>query len=200
MRNLDECKAEILRLGDKKIKQRKKRRMRVLSVCVPLCLCLVVASVVVLPTMLPTNEPMMSPPVCDTMMPDFNYNDGLAEIGRLNYTKAEIKGLSVVSFYNQVNETIKINYISDLINNLYEINDGGFDINLNERPETGSTNEPPYSNGSHDMVSSYLISFTAENGFKVEYTLSGSLLIKNSTGKSVRLTPEEHKQLLEVFR
>ena len=40
MRSLDECKAEIFRRSEIKIKQRKKNRNRVLAACIPLCLCI----------------------------------------------------------------------------------------------------------------------------------------------------------------
>ncbi len=40
MRSLDECKAEIFRRSERKIKQRKKTRSRILAACIPLCLCI----------------------------------------------------------------------------------------------------------------------------------------------------------------
>ena len=45
MRTLDECKAEIFRRSEEKIKQRRKTRNRVLAACIPLCLCLSVGAV-----------------------------------------------------------------------------------------------------------------------------------------------------------
>ncbi len=41
---------------DKGIKERKKRRNRILMCCLPLCLCLVIWSVAILPAMLPAND------------------------------------------------------------------------------------------------------------------------------------------------
>ena len=40
MRSLEECKAEIFRRSEVKIKQRKKTRNRILAACIPLCLCM----------------------------------------------------------------------------------------------------------------------------------------------------------------
>ena len=54
MRNLDECRAEIFRLGDEKIKKRKQTRRRIIAACVPLCLCFAVLSMVVLQPKLPS--------------------------------------------------------------------------------------------------------------------------------------------------
>ena len=39
MRSLEECKAEIFRRSEEKIKKRKQQRTRILAVCLPLCLC-----------------------------------------------------------------------------------------------------------------------------------------------------------------
>ena len=39
MRSLDECKAEILRRSEIKIRRRKHTRNRILAACIPLCLC-----------------------------------------------------------------------------------------------------------------------------------------------------------------
>lgn len=44
MRSLEECKAEIFRRSEEKIKQRKKMRNRVLATCVPVCLCVVIGA------------------------------------------------------------------------------------------------------------------------------------------------------------
>ena len=195
MRNLDECKAEILRLGEKKIKERKKRRMRVLSVCIPLCLCLVVWSVVMLPAMLPANAP--APPEADTgkLPGDIWFNESTVDIVMI-YTQVDIKGLGNISFYQQIKEPLKTNYMAGLIDGFYnEINDGG---------SAGSTDDPPYLNDSPDnkdvinpsQQSGYLISFTKENGFKVEYTLRGAILTNNSNGKSILLSTEQKNQLL----
>lgn len=45
MRSLDECKAEIFRRSEIKIKQRKKTRNRILAACIPLCLCIGIGTV-----------------------------------------------------------------------------------------------------------------------------------------------------------
>lgn len=49
MRELDECKAEILRRSENRIKERRRKRIRVLALCIPLCMALTVLTVVLLP-------------------------------------------------------------------------------------------------------------------------------------------------------
>ena len=53
MRELNECKAEVFRRSDKRIKERRRKFNRVLALCVPLCLILTFFSVTILPSMMP---------------------------------------------------------------------------------------------------------------------------------------------------
>lgn len=53
MRELNECKAEVFRRSDNRIKERRRKFNRVLALCVPLCLILTIFSVTILPAMLP---------------------------------------------------------------------------------------------------------------------------------------------------
>jgi len=53
MRELNECKAEVFRRSNNRIKERRRKFNRVLALCVPLCLILTVFSVAILPAMMP---------------------------------------------------------------------------------------------------------------------------------------------------
>ena len=52
MRELNECKAEVFRRSDNRIKERRRKFNRVLALCVPLCLILTIFSVTILPAMM----------------------------------------------------------------------------------------------------------------------------------------------------
>jgi len=56
MRNLEDCKAEIFRRSEKRIKERKRARKRVLAYCIPLCLMLVVGGLYLGPLLEPMDE------------------------------------------------------------------------------------------------------------------------------------------------
>ena len=49
MRDLKECRAEVFRRSEKRIKERKRKRGLALSCCIPVCLVLIVGAVTVLP-------------------------------------------------------------------------------------------------------------------------------------------------------
>lgn len=56
MRELNECKAEVFRRSDNRIKERRRKINRVLALCVPLCLILTIFSVTILPAMMPAGS------------------------------------------------------------------------------------------------------------------------------------------------
>jgi len=58
MRNLEDCKAEVFRRSEERIKERKRKRNRVLVCCIPLCLLLVAGGLYIRPLMEPVDECM----------------------------------------------------------------------------------------------------------------------------------------------
>ena len=52
MRELNDCTAEVFRRSEKRIKERRRMRKRVLAVCIPLCLIITIGSVAILPEMM----------------------------------------------------------------------------------------------------------------------------------------------------
>lgn len=56
MRSLEECKAEIFRRSEEKIKKHRKIRGRILALGIPLCLAAVLWSILILPAMLPAKS------------------------------------------------------------------------------------------------------------------------------------------------
>ena len=58
MRNLEDCKAEVFRRSEERIKERKRKRNRVLACCIPLCLLLVAGGLYIRPLLEPVDESM----------------------------------------------------------------------------------------------------------------------------------------------
>ena len=56
MRNLEDCKAEIFRRSEERIKERKRTRKRVLACCIPLCLLLVAGGLYLRPLLEPVDH------------------------------------------------------------------------------------------------------------------------------------------------
>ena len=75
MRNLNECQAEVFRRSEKRIKERKRNRNRILAMCIPLCLIITIFSVAMIPGMLPAG--MDKAPAADGL----SGNGTLGDIG-----------------------------------------------------------------------------------------------------------------------
>ena len=60
MRDINEITAEVFRLSDKRIKERKRNRNRIIMCCIPFLICITVFSATILPAMMPAND--SSPP------------------------------------------------------------------------------------------------------------------------------------------
>ena len=56
MRELDECTAEVFRRGEQRLKERRRKRARVLALCVPVCLIAALYSVMRFSALMPTGE------------------------------------------------------------------------------------------------------------------------------------------------
>ena len=56
MRDLNECTPEVFRRGEQRIRERRRKRNRVLAVCIPICLIAAVWSAMSLPAIIPAME------------------------------------------------------------------------------------------------------------------------------------------------
>lgn len=59
MRDLDECRAEVFRRSESRIKERRRKRSRMLAICIPLVFCVAAYSIFILPAMLPVQKSHM---------------------------------------------------------------------------------------------------------------------------------------------
>ena len=56
MRNFEDCKAEVFRRSEERIKERKRTRNRVMACCIPVCLLLVAGGLYIRPLLEPVDE------------------------------------------------------------------------------------------------------------------------------------------------
>ena len=88
MREINEITAEVFRRSDKRIKERKRNRNRIIMCCIPFLICITVFSVAILPAMMPTKD--FDPPQNegalggDGAINDAGDNDG-AQIHDISY-------------------------------------------------------------------------------------------------------------------
>lgn len=199
MRNLDECRSEIFRLGKEKIKDRKKRRKHMIMACVPMCLCLAVAASM-LPYVLKDDRGGVQVDSVVNQIPE--------NIEQIVYLEVEIKGFGDASeINNQVDDPSKIDHIAKLIDDIYSKKINGSSGTLDEytygseNEETDTTTIGGVNDGTNGEMpdspkNGYVISFKSATGHKLEYTLSGYVLKNNLTNETVFVTSSERTQLM----
>jgi len=94
MRNFEERKAEVFRRSEKRIKERKRNRNRILAFCIPLCLIVTVWSIMILPAMMPASKS------------DNNAGEGMDIMGGVDGTDTAFVRVEVMSSGTATQSTI----------------------------------------------------------------------------------------------
>lgn len=203
MRNFDERKAEIFRRSENRIKERRRNRNRILALCVPLCLCIAILSVIYLPDM------MISPDKSNTAE-DMNMAGGVENSSGFVYTSFEITSTKTAK-----SDTDKQNIenIYNIIQSAFTVNDYSHDVEQEttdksefpqeQKPSTQKgegalKGEENYSTGLVEFFSkgvTYTLTFTADNGQNMTYTLCDGILTNETTNESVTVTEDQLKDL-----
>ncbi len=187
MRDFNECKAEIFRRMDNGIKERKRKRNRILAYCVPLCLCLVIFSVTMFLEMLSIGT-------------DNAEAEGTIDEGNTNldcvYARVEIQNnKQFPEHYEDIRDENKIISIHTLITDLFR-NNIGTDTTDKEATEDcfdGNTTENTANSEKWDY--NYSIIFTAGDGTVYVYELRGEMLIDVNTNTEIDLSAEQLGEL-----
>lgn len=204
MRNFDERKAEIFRRSENRIKERKRNRNRILALCVPLCLCIAILSVIYLPDM------MISPDKSNTAG-DMNMAGGVENSSGFVYTSFEITSTktaksdtdkqNIENIYNIIQSAFTVNDYSDDVEQETTTDRSEFPQEQKPSTQKGESTlkgEDNYSTGLVESFSkgvAYTLTFTADNGQKIVYTLCDNILTNETTNESVTVTEDQLKDL-----
>lgn len=193
MRNLEDCKAEVFRRSEERIKERKRKRTRVLACCIPLCLLLVASGIYMRPLFEPMDE-IGGINAGPTAMPDRELG-GLAT-GTVNYTSVQITdktGSTEVS--EKITDAKKVETLSNFMALYFDVptlkyNTVAVEMNGKESSD-GTEKEETTSGQNRDTV-------IDEYELKVKYQLAEpladyELVFRGATGESVTLRLYENK-------
>lgn len=190
MREINECTAEVFRRSEKRIKERKRNRNRILAFCIPLCLIVTVFSVMILPA----------------MMPAMNTKNAAAEIGdtagspAYAYNAVEIHDNSMLpEHYEKVTDKVAVTRIFNVIYSLF--------VNVDEAAQNGGANSdtnrfnadnasPTEVANNASKMKDYTVIFTTEDGAQTVYTLSGNTLLNVNTNESIVLSDAQVARLM----
>ena len=199
MREVSEGEAEGFRRREKRIRERKRIRGRVLACCIPIGLCIAAWSVIILPTMLNAGNNTMTDDEKGNVAGNTGSNFSCP------YSEVVVQDTGKSSeFYNKETDEVKVRQLFNVIQNAFyvedqykpEMEDG------NARDPGSSAEEPaqdPVQGGIVPKPLGYTITFSNADGSQLVYTFEDGTLINEFTGEKIMLTAEESSELIEIF-
>ena len=197
MRNFEERKAEVFRRSENRIKEHKRNRNRILTLCIPLCIVLTVWSVATLP-------PFFSQKSNDAECEDGGSLNGdkasgsagdffIEESKTHNFIFVSVKGKG---YDGKITDAAGVGNVFDTIYDILEANGGYKDI-------IGDYAENVVDAENKDLVAEstleserYVITMKSSEGNKRVYILNGNILYDQAFGKEISLTQEQLNDLL----
>ena len=186
MRNLDECQAEVFRRSEKRIRERKKRRNRILSVCVPLVLC--AAGVALLPE-LGTNSPA-EVPATEMVINQYSLIPESGSVDVVNTRSIAVSGNGFSHEYTAQED------VEEILGILARIAEGpvlvGEETAAATQDDASDLQASPEEKG-------WCITIRSGTQQDVVYTLVGSRLTNETTGEAYDLDGDTHTALIKAL-
>ncbi|MCI8590159.1 MAG: hypothetical protein HFE77_05555 [Clostridiales bacterium] len=194
MRELKECKAEVFRRSENRIKERKRHRKRLLISLAPFCFGLVVLSAAYLPMITTMNHKMSSPAGgIGTDLPDSDTNNPQGIITELPDADQSLTNKNKGTGEETADQLLAI--IQDTFQNEGSQTKDADTYGQNEEqsfgiPTTTDRVLPP---------DTQTITCITPEGEQVVYTLDGNKLIDESTNQEILLTDELQAELQKLL-
>lgn len=199
MRELNECTQEVFRRSEKRIRERKRNRSRALALCIPVCLIAALCSVMDLPAMIPAGETSDRSP----MSGEAHQNSACPYIA----VEVQNDGLFPAEHDGKVTDRWAVAEMFSVIHSLFADADGNgrdasedFAVNENCPANANNTDGIQTESASTNRSKGCTITFTAEDGSRAVYHLSGNTLVDVNTNEAVFLSNAQAAELMAVLR
>ena len=224
MRELHECQAEVFRRSEKRIKERKQRRKRILMVCIPLVLCIPLCAAFFLKgpnrtapgAPVGTNFPMNSS--TGNWDGDFPASILRVEVYGLDFSRIYTDAADIILISGQLNSYDQPVYeepTESVADGEYKesadtndhhssttVSGSGGELKeeaTGENYNGSSVKDDLYGATSDSASTDYTITLTTDTGTQMEYYLSGNILLNRVTNQSRKLTQAEANTLKELL-
>ncbi len=198
MRELDECKAEVLRRSEHRIKERRKKRRQFLLCAVPLCLGTIMWATLLLPEILPAGgETERDNVVFETVdiSGPFIRAEFLVE-GQLTDESKKITDADVIADIQAMIEHLYQTHMAQDDLEQESTSLGTEDIG-NESTSQGSEEEKKVSEG--DVEKEYVITFVRGEAAEKVYILRGAALMDVNSQKEITLSEGQIEELCQLL-
>ena len=202
MRNFEERKAEIFRRSENRIIERKKKRRRIIALCVPLCLCVAVLLTVYLPDLMISSEKnnFAEDTAGTTLDGATGFEYFMLEINDSNTTEKTYDGTKIKEIYGVIQSSFTAE--GEITADDAEDFDLYSDIQKGDSATKGENNGGSYPTVTTDQSDTgeqiYIITFVSENT-RQAYILKGNTLTDKATKKEVLLTDGELSALINAL-
>ena len=198
MREINECTAEVFRRSEKRIKERKRNRNRILMCCIPFLICITVFSATILPAMMPASK---KDSAAEENM-QISDADGAVGITACSFVSVEVMNVGTATqstiLKDDADEVAQIYYTlqSSFVNS-----GGGNKESVNDMEDDGlmEENKDFSQSGTTNLSSGFRIIFTTENGSQTIYSLSGYKLINETMKQETLLTADQRSNILDTL-
>ena len=185
MKDMNEYKAEVFFRSEKRIKERRKKRNRILTICIPLCMVIIMGSVMLLPTMRMAKKANGSYAGFDGNSTNGSYVCSYTEAVIRNGTNTDSRIIS---------DKVEVTEIFTAIFNLYGVADKAeqesdyYEYAVEDFPEYSGT-----------TLNGYVITLRTEEGSETVYVLDGNKLLNVDEDMKIILTDSQLAELKEVL-
>lgn len=196
MRELKECTAEVFRRSEQRIRERRRKRGRVLALCVPVILIAAVWSAMSLPIMNPEGGALGN----DRFTGEAAGN--APESVACPYTAAEIQQAGVIpdEHSKEVTNRLAVAEMFRTVQSLFEdVDSNGIGQNAMDQLPAEEANKNGDLVETPGQLEEYTITFTAEDGSQAVYRLSGHRLLNVNTDEAIFLSDSQLTGLLAAL-
>ena len=216
MRNFEERKAEVFRRSENRIKERKRNRKRILTLCIPLCLIVMVWSAAILPAMHSKGEAndasmemvgglngQESTSGADNESNDSVYGDIASGIASSSAEESQTHKFVSVSvkgpeYSGEITNDSGVTAVFHSIHDIWDVNGGYKDMigESSQEDQADKDDEKVYSTDTTKNQNSYVITLTSIDGTERVYILCESVLYDVSFDREITLTNGQLNDLL----
>lgn len=191
MREIKECSAEVFRRSEKRIKERKRNRSRILALCIPLFLMVSVWSVMTIPAMLSINDKTVS-------VEEKADIEGAASFSSAAFVRVEMASVATAQSTILKEDAHEAAQIYQMMQSVF-VYDGAGDDNAESDVVSDENENKDFSRVENTAASGYQVTFTAENGVKTVFLITKDTLIDESNGRKAALTEERRLEILTAL-
>ena len=197
MRNLEDCKAEVFRRSEERIKERKRKRNRVLTCCIPLCMLLVAGGFYIRPLLKPVDESLKSGDTSKVSDREVGGLDGISFGGVADYASVMItEGTGSVAVSGTVTEEESVEELRSFLAMYFDMSGATVKEEMADGTDKDTIrDELEIKYGLEEPPAEYMLVFRKATGEELKFCLYENHLYNEENGRVVKLSDAMAEEL-----